>query len=541
MSENESKPPWLIHPVVFPVSAALIVGFVLIGVVWTEGLAAQVDRIQDTIVTNFGWFYIVSVGVILLFVLWLMMGRFGSIKLGADDEKPEFGNLTWFAMLFSAGMGIGLLFFSVAEPIMHLSTPPTAEPGSVLAAKQAMNITFFHWGLHPWAIYSFVGLALGYFSYRHGLPLTIRSVFHPLLGDRIHGWPGNLIDIVAVVSTLFGVATSLGLGVMQINSGLHYVFDVPDDSLPVRIGLIAGITAVATISVVTGVNVGIRRLSELNVGLGLLMCVFLLIVGPTVFIAKLFVQSLGYYLQHLPETTLWTATFEASSWQAGWTIFYWGWWIAWSPFVGMFIARVSRGRTIRQFVFVTLLLPTLTTFFWLSVFGGSALHQDLYADGGIAAVVDENVPVALFALLEQFPFGAFASLLATVLIMSFFVTSSDSGSLVIDIITSGGHPDPPTAQRVFWAVLEGVVAAVLLYTGYQMGTPEGGLRALQTASITTALPFCVVILMMIWSLLVGLQNEEHMLHEAEEEILEERLEKEREEAPKTFRKQPAED
>ena len=506
-TEDNSK-RFVIEPFVFFPAAALIGLFVLVGVVATEWLAEAVGEVQAFITETFGWFYIISVGFILLFVCWLMFSRFGGIVLGDDDEEPEFNDLTWFAMLFSAGMGIGLLFFSVAEPIMHYSSPPRAEAETVLAAKRAMNITFFHWGLHPWAVYSLVGLALAFFAYRRKLPLTIRSVFYPLLGKKIHGPIGHVIDTTAVVSTMFGVATSLGLGVMQINSGLHYVFPgVPEDSVWLRIGLIAIITTIATISVVSGVNVGIRRLSELNVSLGLLMCAFLLIAGPTVWIIRLFVQSIGHYLQNLPETTLWTATFEASDWLGGWTIFYWAWWIAWSPFVGMFVARVSRGRTVRQFVFGTLFCPTLATFFWLSIFGGSALHEEMMGAGGIVAAVNESVPESLFVLLERFPFAAITSVVALVVITSFFVTSSDSGSLVIDIITSGGDPDPPVIQRIFWAVTEGAVAATLLYTGYQMGTPDGGLRALQTASITTALPFTIVLLWMCWSLVEGFRRE----------------------------------
>lgn len=509
MSDSKSfAKKLIIQPHVFIGSAIIIGLFVLIGVVATAELASVVDTIQTFITETFGWFYIVSVGFILLFVIYLMFSRFGGIVLGDDGEAPEFSNVTWFAMLFSAGMGIGLLFFSVAEPIMHYSNPPRGEAESVLAAKRAMNLTFFHWGLHPWAVYTLVGLALAFFAYRRKLPLTIRSVFYPLLGERIHGPIGHLIDTTAVVSTMFGVATSLGLGVMQINSGLHHVFEgIPADSLVVRIGLIVGITAIATVSVVSGVNVGIRRLSELNVGLGMMLCLFVFVAGPTVFIIRLFVQSVGHYIQHLPETTLWTATFEAGEWIGGWTVFYWAWWIAWSPFVGMFVARVSRGRTVREFIVGTLLCPTGATFLWLSIFGGSALHEEVLGQGGMVTAVNASVPESLFVLLEQFPLAGVTSVVATIVIISFFVTSSDSGSLVIDIITAGGHPDPPRIQRVFWAVMEGVVAATLLFTGYRMGVSDGGLRALQTASITTALPFCIVLLWMCWSLIEGFRNE----------------------------------
>jgi len=493
------------NPFVFFIAAILICGFVVIGVTFTEAVATRVEALQSFIVQTFGWFYIASVGGILLFVLWLMFSRFGNIRLGPNDARPEYSRLTWFAMLFSAGMGIGLLFYSVAEPILHYSQPPSGEGGTVEAAKTAMNLTFFHWGLHPWGVYALVGLALAYFGYRRGQPLTIRSAFYPLLGDRIHGPIGNLIDIAAVVSTLFGLATSLGLGVMQINTGLGVVFGTPD-SVAMQIGLIAGITAVATVSVVSGVNVGIRRLSEFNVTVGALLCIFVLVAGPTVFLAKFLIQSTGFYLQNLPETTFWTATFRGEDWLAGWTVFYWGWWIAWSPFVGMFIARVSRGRTIREFIIGTLLCPSIATFVWLSVFGGTAMHQEMNA-GGIAEAVDADITIALFEMLGNLPWGAISSVAATLVIITFFVTSSDSGSLVIDIITSGGHPDPPIRQRLFWAILEGVVAATLLYTGYRTGNPSGGLIALQTAAITTALPFCIILVLMVYSIWRGLHQE----------------------------------
>jgi choline/glycine/proline betaine transport protein len=497
-------PKLIIHPVVFIASALLICGFVVLSIVRHDTMEATFDAVQTFIVGYFSWFYIGTVGFILLFCIWLIFSPYGGIRLGENDSKPEFSTVTWFAMLFSAGMGIGLLFFSVAEPILHFSNPPGGDGGTIEAAKQAINITFFHWGLHPWAVYTLMGLSLAYFSYRRGLPLTVRSLLYPILGDRIHGPIGNIVDITAVVSTLFGVATSLGLGVMQINAGLGHVFGLPEH-INVQMFLIAVITAIATISVVSGVHVGIRRLSELNLGLGVLLCLFLLIVGPTVFLANMFVQSVGNYLHLLPQTTLWTATFQHTEWLGSWTVFYWGWWIAWSPFVGMFIARVSRGRTIRQFVLGVLLCPTIATFAWLSIFGGTALHEEFFGAGGLTAAVSESIPVALFNLLERFPFASVSAFVATFVIICFFVTSSDSGSLVIDIITAGGHPDPPTLQRVFWAVMEGLVAAVLLYTG--------GLLALQTAAITTALPFCVVLLLVAYSLVKGLR-EEVALHPA---------------------------
>ncbi len=508
LATSEADGRWHVHPVVFPVSAVLIGSFALLGIIFTERVGQITGAVQDWIVFYFGWFYIVSVTLFLIYIVWLALTKYGHVKLGANDEKPEFSWLTWFSMLFSAGMGIGLLYYSAAEPILHFSNPPVGDGGTTGAAIQAMNLTFFHWGLHPWAIYALVGLALAYFSFRRNRPLTIRAAFHPIFGDRVEGWVGNLIDVTAVVSTLFGVATSLGLGAMQVNAGLGKVFGLPENGY-VQIALIAGITGIATLSVISGLNVGIRRLSEMNMIIGVGLCLFLLLAGPTLFIFRSWVQSVGYYVQNLPATSLWTATFQGTEWQAGWTVFYWGWWIAWSPFVGMFIARISRGRTLREFVLGVLLVPTLLTFAWIGIFGGAALNLELANPGSMSGPVDDNVAVALFTLFDQYPLGAIASIAAIVVIISFFVTSSDSGSLVIDIITAGGHLDPPVLQRIFWALLEGAVAAVLLV--------GGGLAALQTAAIATGLPFCVVVLMMAYSLLKGLQ-EETVIHEVPEFI-----------------------
>jgi len=519
-SNVEADGKWHIHPVVFPVSAALIGGFALLGILFTERVGEITGTVQNWIVTYFGWFYIISVTGFLIYIIWLSLTKYGHVKLGANDDEPEFSWLTWFAMLFSAGMGIGLLYYSAAEPVMHFASPPIPGQDEVETAIGAMNLTFFHWGLHPWAIYALVGLCLAYFSFRRNRPLTIRAAFHPIVGDRVEGWVGNLIDIAAVVSTLFGVATSLGLGAMQVNSGLNAVFGVPVNPY-VMVALIAGITCIATLSVISGLDVGIRRLSEMNMTIGIALCAFLFVAGPTLFILKNWVQSVGYYIQNLPATSLWTATFQGTEWQAGWTVFYWGWWIAWSPFVGMFIARISKGRTLREFVLGVLLVPTLLTFVWIGIFGGAALHLELQEEGSMSVAVNDNVAVALFQLFDAYPFGAVASLAAIVVIISFFVTSSDSGSLVIDIITAGGHLDPPVLQRIFWAVLEGVVAAVLLVAGYLAagndGDVTGALSALQTAAIATGLPFCVIVIFMAYSLVKGLQ-EETVIHEVPEFI-----------------------
>jgi choline/glycine/proline betaine transport protein len=483
---------------VFLISAGLMVLFVLFGAIFSEQAGRLFQSIQSAIVTGMGWFYVGAVATFLAFVVWLRFSRYRNVKLGPDDSEPDYSYPSWFAMLFSAGMGIGLLFFSVAEPIMHFASPPVGPGQDVAAAREAMRITFFHWGLHAWAIYIVVGLSLAYFAFRHNLPLTIRSSLYPLLGRKIFGPIGATVDIFAVLGTLFGVATSLGLGVMQVNAGLNVVFGVPVGTTTFLI-LIAAITLIATASVALGLDKGIKRLSEMNLVLGVTLLLFVLFVGPTVFILDAFFQNVGNYLQNIVYTTFQTYPFIMTDWHGSWTLFYWGWWIAWSPFVGMFIARISRGRTIGEFITGVLLVPTLLTFIWMTVFGNTALFTEMFGGGGIIAAVNANEATALFVLLGRFPFATVTSLLATIVVVTFFVTSSDSGSLVIGIITKGGMEDPPLAMRIFWAITEGGVAAVLLVAG--------GLTALQTASIATGLPFAAILLIMCYGLLKGLRRE----------------------------------
>ncbi|MDX1443101.1 MAG: BCCT family transporter [Gammaproteobacteria bacterium] len=487
-----------VHPIVFYVSASVILAFVFVGAAFSEPTAEVFGVIQDFIIGKLGWFYILSVSFFLGFVIWLFFSRFGSMKLGKEDDEPDFNRFTWFAMLFSAGMGIGLLFYSVAEPILHFSAPPNADAGTLAGAREAMKFTFFHWGMHAWAIYIVVGMALAFYCFRHDLPLTIRSTLYPLLGKRVNGWIGNTVEIIAVFGTLFGIATSLGLGIMQINRGLEYL-GLVDFSTQNQILLIAGVTAAATISVVSGLNKGIRRLSEINLVLGLILVLFVFIAGPTAFLLMTLPQNIGAYLSSVVELSFNTDAYQGQDWQKGWTMFYWGWWMSWSPFVGMFIARVSRGRTIREFIGGVLLVPTLLTFIWMVVFGNTAIWMELFGNGGIVSAVNESVDTALFVMLDQLPFAAITSTLAVIVITTYFITSSDSGSLVIDILTSGGDLNPPKGQRVFWALTEGAVAAVLLLAG--------GLGALQTAAITTALPFCVVMLFICWALVRGLRRD----------------------------------
>lgn len=490
-----------IEPRVFYGSVALIFSFLLAAVLSPSGSGRFFSRIQHVISIHFGWIYISAVAFFLIFSLWMIISPYGRLRLGADDSAPEFPFWTWIAMLFSAGMGIGLMFYSVAEPILHFSRPPAGADvvaGTPEAARLAMNITFLHWGLHAWAIFALAGLAAAFFCFRKGKPLCFRYCFSPLFGSKVEGPLGHLIDILAIVSTLFGVATSLGLGVMQINAGLAHLFSI-GQGVGVQIILIVLITLVATASVVSGVGAGIRRLSELNVFLGAVLLLFIFLNGPTLQLLGAFVRNLGVYLQSLPLETAFTSARYSSEWKIDWTIFYWGWWISWAPFVGMFIARISKGRTIREFVAGVLLVPVLFTFFWLTVFGETALSMSLSGDHGIVEMVDRNLPVALYTLLERLPIPTVSCLLATLLVITFFVTSSDSGSLVVDIIASGGNQDPPIVQRIFWAALEGFVAAILLLFG--------GLKALQTAAITSALPFTVVLILMTLSLWKGLRME----------------------------------
>ncbi len=484
-----------IHHNVFWPSAGLAVLFVTYTLLNLSRMSKIFDTLLGNITEHMGWFFVLVVNVYLVVVLFLLFSRHGKIRLGGDEAKPEFSYWGWLSMLFSAGMGIGLMFWSVAEPISHFTDPPWGTPETVEAAKLAMGATFFHWGLHAWGLYGLMALALAYFAYNRGLPLTVRATFYPLIGERYKGWMGDVIDTLAALATLFGLATSLGLGAQQVNAGFAHLFPIPQ-SAAVQVVLIAVITAMATISVVLGLDKGIKRLSQLNVIIAALLLLFVLVAGPTRFLLDSLVQNLGIYLRLMPRLSLWTEAYSQGEWQHGWTIFYWAWWIAWSPFVGIFVARVSRGRTVREFIAAILIVPTLATCVWLTVFGNAALHIELFGPGGIVEAVREDVAVALFSLFEYYPLTALTSGLAVCIVVTFFVTSSDSASLVVDIITSGGHLNPPVIQRIFWATMEGVVAAVLLL--------GGGLLALQTAVVTTGLPFAFVLLLLGVSLARGM-------------------------------------
>ncbi|MEX2586336.1 MAG: BCCT family transporter [Balneolaceae bacterium] len=496
---NQRQNKWFdIHGPVFWPSAILITLLIVTTLIAGEAAEEAFNSVRVAITDWASWLFVLSVNLFIGFVLYFAFSRFGGIRLGGEDAEPEFSTMAWFAMLFSAGMGIGLMFFAVAEPMWHLLYPPHAEVGSTEAVRDAMGITFLHWGIHAWAVYAIVALALAFFAFNRKLPLSFRSVFYPIMGDRINGWMGDVIDILAVLATMFGLATSLGLGAAQAGAGMEYVFGI-GNTVNLQVLIIAGVTAIAVVSVVLGIDKGVRVLSEFNIRLAGLFLLFILVVGPTLYILGSFVQNTGYYIQNFPTYATWTQIYEDGNFMSTWTVFYWAWWISWSPYVGMFIARISKGRTIKEFVLGVLIVPTILTFLWMSGFGGSALFLETGGLAQIAEAVEADQTTSLFLLLDQFPFAMVTSFLAIVLVLSFFVTSSDSGSLVIDSLTSGGKLNSPVGQRIFWASTEGVVAAVLLL--------GGGLGALQAGAISTGLPFVLILLVMCYSLQRGLSRE----------------------------------
>jgi choline/glycine/proline betaine transport protein len=486
-----------ISPAVFWPSLVVVVAFVAFAMLAPEVAESAIAAVQSEIIGAFGWYYVLLVTGFVVFSLVVGLSRFGDIRLGRDAEEPEFGLLSWLSMLFAAGMGIGLVFWGVAEPLNHFASPRPGVTGTdVQLAQNALGQSFLHWGLHAWAIYVGVGQAQAYAVHRRGRPVSIRWALEPLLGaERVRGRAGDVIDTVAVVGTLFGVATSLGFGVLQIAAGLDFLGLANEESAGLQVLLIVVITAIATLSVISGVGRGIKWLSNTNLVLAAALLVFVLVAGPTLFLLRGYVQQIGYYLSNFVELSFLTSAFAGEAgqaWQSGWTTFYWGWWMSWAPFVGLFIARVSRGRTVREFVVGVLLVPTLIATLWFSVLGGAGLYRQLYGDGdmvGADGAVDTEG--ALFGLLSGFPLGGLVSAVAILLIVLFFVTSSDSGSLVVSMLTSGGHPDPQRWVRLLWAVLGGAVAIGLLVAG--------GLSALQTAAIITALPFSVVMLLICWA------------------------------------------
>lgn len=496
---DEKKVRSKISPPVFYSSAVVILLIVGFAALLPELAESHLSHLQQNLFMNASWFYILAVAIILLSVTYLGLSRYGQIKLGPDHAQPNFSYLSWFAMLFSAGMGIGLMFFGVAEPVMHYLNPPTGDAQTIQAAKEAMRLTFFHWGLHAWAIYAIVALILAFFSYRHGLPLSLRSALYPIIGDRIYGPIGHAVDVFAVVGTVFGVATSLGFGVLQVNSGLNHLFGLPVTPT-VQVSLIILFTGLATLSVVSGLDKGIRILSELNLGLAFLLLLLVLILGPTVLLLKSFVENTGGYLSEIVSKTFNLYAYEpkSSDWLGGWTLLYWGWWLSWSPFVGMFIARISRGRTIREFVTGVLFVPAGFTLLWMTIFGNSAINLIMNKGATqLAETVQSDVSLALFDFLTYFPFSTVLSFVAMVMVIVFFVTSADSGAMVVDTLASGGDSNTPIWQRIFWAALMGIVAITMLLAG--------GLQALQTLTIASALPFSMVLLASIYGLFKALR------------------------------------
>lgn len=488
---------------VFIASALLIVGFIIFGSLFGELAGEVFNQLQSFITHRFRWLFIILMNVAVVFSLYIALSRYGDIRLGHQTEHPEYSLLSWFGMLFSAGIGIGLLYWGTAEPLYHFMSPPMGQAETVEAAKQAMSISFLHWGIHAWALYCVVALSLAYFHYRRGLPLSIRSVLYPLIGQKIYGKWGHVVDTLAVFGTMFGVVTSLGLGAMQINAGFSNVFGIPNN-VPVQLCLIAIITAMATLSVMMGLDKGIKRLSDINIVLTVLLLGFMLFFGPTQFIIDSFIENIGNYVSQLIPLGFWSEAYSNTDWQANWTIFYWAWWVSWSPFVGIFVARISRGRTIREFIFGVLFIPMLLLFFWFTTFGGSAVHMELMGNYGLIEAVKADYGSAIFKLIEYYPLTKPLTLVIVVMIMLWFVTSSDSASLVIDMLTAGGDTNPPKIQRLFWALSQGVIAAVLLVAG--------GLSALQAVAIIAGFPFAIVVFVMMYCLWRGLSRDRLTLY-----------------------------
>ena len=500
--KSQSSHSTILLPVFLPAAAVMLL--LVIGTAVNPVAAGELfSQVLAFTTDTFGWFYMLAVAIFLMSIIALAFSPYGSIKLGPDHAEAEYKFLEWFAMLFSAGYGIALLFYGVAEPVLHFASPPLSTPQTIAAAKEAMQIAYFHWGFHIWAIYGVVGLSLAYFSFRHGLPLSVRSTLYPLIGDKIHGPIGHTVDVFAIVGTMFGIATSLGLSVAQINAGLNYLLpEMVPVSTTVQVIIIVLVTAAALVSVLAGMDKGVKRLSILNMVLATALMLFVFIVGPSIFILNAFMENTGSYLGNIVERTFSLQAYQSSDWIGSWTLFIFAWTIAWAPFVGLFIAKISRGRTIREFVLGVMLVPTLFTFFWFSVFGDTALHM-IMVDGytSLISEVQNNQAIALFKLLEQLPFTQIVSSLTVLLIITFFVTSSDSGSLVIDALAAGGRSDTPWWQRTFWVVTEGAVAAALLIAG--------GLEALQTAAIVSALPFAIIILISTFGMWRALRIEGH--------------------------------
>ena len=511
------------NPQIFFTSAGLMVVILILLLLFPGGIGDGFAAARSWVTTNLGWFFILGVTAWLIFLIWIAISKYGELRLGKGDEKPRYSRLSWFTMLFAGGIGTVLMFWGVAEPISHFSAPPFpgVEPYSAQAAEDAMNIALYHLGLHTWTIFTLPGLAFGFFIYRYDLPMRVSSVFYPFLKERIHGPIGKTIDVFAVLGTLFGLAVSLGLGTSQISAGLSELTGV-GDGVVVKVVVIAVLTAVATVSVAVGLDKGIKRLSNLNIGMAVGMMLFVLFTGgATVFLLRELVESAGNYLAALPELSFWNdalaneTTEDGWGWQAGWTVFYWAWTVTWAPFMGVFLARISRGRTVREFIGGVLVAPSLFTLVWFVIFGWSAMNIDGIGDDGgpISTAVGESVPLAMFTFFENFPWTPLLQGLVVVIVALFFATSADSAALVVDMLCSGEDEDGPVGQRVFWAVCLGALAALLIVLG-----GDEGLNALQQVITVIGLPIFILVFAMIPALFAGLRSEKLRVTRGDDDI-----------------------
>ena len=493
------------NPVMNIGSSLIILAFVLFTVLAPE-LANQVyNAAKQFISDQLAWLYVGLMSFFLLLATYTAFSRFGRIKLGHDDDKPEYSFFSWFSMLFGAGIGIGILFWSIAEPIYHFQSNPFIAEGQAMtveAAQIAMRVSIFHWGLHGWGLFAITGMALAYFAYRKGLPLSIRSGLYPIFGERIYGPIGHVADLLAVFGTVFGIATSLGLGAQQMNAGINYLTGM-DISTSNQVLIIAVISVLATLSALSGLNKGVKKLSELNMRLTAVMLTFFIVLGPTAYLLGAFATNLGDYLTNAIELGFWVDPDPTSQWQAGWTIFYWGWWIAWAPFVGMFIARISKGRTVKEFILGVLIAPTLLATLWITAFGNTAIFIELFGSGGVTEAVNKDIATALFVTMELMDLGTvittLGAIICTLMLVTYFITSADSATLVICTLVGMGKQKSPPKLRIFWGLVIGAVAGVLLLAG--------GLKALQTASIVAALPYSFVLILTTWGLYKSFREE----------------------------------
>ena len=493
------------NPVMSVGSAIIIIAFVLFTIIDPEYANGVYETAKGFIATDLAWYYVILMSFFLLLSVYTAFSRFGRIKLGHDNDKPDYSFFSWFSMLFGAGIGIGILFWSIAEPIYHFQSNPFIAEGqaqTVEAAQIAMRVSIFHWGLHGWALFAITGMALAYFSYRKGLPLSIRSGLYPVFGEKIYGPIGHMADLLAVFGTVFGIATSLGLGAQQMNAGINYLFGV-DISSTNQVVIIAVISVLATLSALSGLDKGVKKLSELNMRLTALMLTFFIVLGPTAYLLGAFATNLGDYVTNAVELGFWVDPDPKSQWQGWWTVFYWGWWIAWAPFVGMFIARISKGRTVKEFILGVLIAPTLLATFWITAFGNTAIFIELFGAGGVTEAVNKDITTALFVTMELMDLGTtvatIGAIICTVMLVTYFITSADSATLVICTLVSMGEQKSPPKLRIFWGLLIGAVAGVLLIAG--------GLKALQTASIVAALPYSIVLAITTWGLYKSFRDE----------------------------------